>query len=260
LKGHGNVIYEICNEPYFGGVTMEWQHHIASLIRNEEKGLSSPHLISQNIANDRLLIEDPHAAVSLFNFHYAYPPVTIAENFHLNKAIGNNETGFRGNADSTYRKEGWSFIIAGGALYNNLDYSFTATNESGGFAYPETQPGGGSTSLRNQLGHLKNFMAGFDYLKMKPDSSVISREFPLYKKSHVLGQAGRQYAVYVFGKGPLQLDLMIPTGTYSLQFMDPLTGKYTDEQKVTSNGTASIATPPYLEDVAIKLIAEGSSK
>ena len=40
LKGFENIIYEICNEPYFGGVKMEWQHHIASLISETEKNLA----------------------------------------------------------------------------------------------------------------------------------------------------------------------------------------------------------------------------
>jgi len=260
LKNYSNLIYEICNEPYFGGVTMEWQHHIASLIREEEKEFSSQHLISQNIANEKLKIENPHAAVSLFNFHYAYPPVTIAQNFHFNKAIGNNETGFRGNADSTYRKEGWGFIMAGGALYNNLDYSFTATSENGTFSYPETQPGGGTPALRKQLSYLKNFIKGFDFVKMQPDSSIVNREFSLYKKSQVLAETGRQYAVYIFGKGPLHFDLAIPAGAYEMQFMDPLTGKYENAQKIASQGTVSITTPAYPEDVAIKLVAEGTSR
>lgn len=30
LKDYNNFFYEICNEPYFGGVTMDWQHHIAA--------------------------------------------------------------------------------------------------------------------------------------------------------------------------------------------------------------------------------------
>src|SRR5579859_7609514 len=29
LKGFDNFYYEICNEPYFGGVTLEWQRQIA---------------------------------------------------------------------------------------------------------------------------------------------------------------------------------------------------------------------------------------
>ena len=85
---------------------MEWQHHIASLIQQEEKDFPQKHLISQNIANKKLKIENPHPGVSVFNFHYAYPPVPVAQNFHLNKVIGDNETGFEGTADSSYRKEG----------------------------------------------------------------------------------------------------------------------------------------------------------
>jgi len=32
LKGFSNLIYEICNEPYFGGITLEWQSRIAQVI------------------------------------------------------------------------------------------------------------------------------------------------------------------------------------------------------------------------------------
>ena len=32
LKSFDNVYFEIYNEPYFGGVTMEWQHHIVDVI------------------------------------------------------------------------------------------------------------------------------------------------------------------------------------------------------------------------------------
>jgi len=254
LKDYSNLIYEICNEPYFGGVTMEWQHHIASIIQEEEKEFSQKHLISQNIANKQLKIENPHPGVSVFNFHYAYPPIPIAQNFHLNKVIGDNETGFGGTADSTYRKEGWAFMLAGGGLYNNLDYSFTAGYENGTFNYPDTQPGGGSPALRKQLGYLKNFLNGFDFLKMQPDSTIVASNFALYKKSQVLGEAGRQYAVYIFGKGPFNLELSIPAGTYRVEFMDPLTGKNEQAQNATSNGKITIVSPAYLEDVAIKLV------
>lgn len=260
LKGYSNLIYEICNEPYFGGVTMEWQHHIASLIGDEEKGFSQQRLISQNIANGTQKIENPHPSVSVFNFHYATPPVAVAENYHLNKVIGDNETGFKGNSDSAYRKEGWAFILAGGGLYNNLDYSFTADHENGTFEYPSTQPGGGSPALREQLGHLQNFINRFDYLRMKPDSTVIKGNLSKTKRAQVLAEAGRQYAIYVFGKGPITLELLIPAGTYFVEYMDPLTGKYEKERSVISDGRASITSPSYLEDVAVKLVVKRSSK
>ncbi len=51
LNGFDNVYYEICNEPYFGGVKMEWQHRIADVITETEKSLPNKHLISQNISN-----------------------------------------------------------------------------------------------------------------------------------------------------------------------------------------------------------------
>jgi len=54
--------------------------------------------------------------VSIFNFHYAAPPDTIAMNWELKKLIGDNETGFRGTNNLPYRTEAWDFILAGGAL------------------------------------------------------------------------------------------------------------------------------------------------
>ncbi|HUR47310.1 MAG TPA: hypothetical protein VMZ27_15620, partial [Candidatus Saccharimonadales bacterium] len=107
LNAFDNVYYEICNEPYFGGVTLEWQHHIADVIVETERGLSLKHLISQNIANDKAKVQNPHPAISIFNFHYASPPATVTMNYGLNKVIGDNETGFRGTNDSHYRMEAW---------------------------------------------------------------------------------------------------------------------------------------------------------
>ena len=67
----------------------------------------------------------PNPAVSIFNFHYATPPDTVALNFGLNRVIADDETGFRGSDDFVYRNEAWEFILAGGAIYDNLDYSFS---------------------------------------------------------------------------------------------------------------------------------------
>ena len=63
LKDFDNLYYEVCNEPYFGGVTMEWQQRIVDAIAEAEKDFpqSLRHLISLNIANGRAKIEKPHA-------------------------------------------------------------------------------------------------------------------------------------------------------------------------------------------------------
>src|SRR5262249_10936478 len=36
LRDFDNLYYEICNEPYFGGVTEEWQAHVAATIADAE--------------------------------------------------------------------------------------------------------------------------------------------------------------------------------------------------------------------------------
>ena len=146
LNGFDNLFFEIANEPYFGGVTMAWQHRIADVIVETERTLPMKHLIAQNIANKSAKIADPHPAVSIFNFHYASPPETVAMNYGLNKVIGDDETGFRGVSDDVYRMEGWDFVIAGGGLYNNLDYSFAAGSRGRDVPVP------GVTAWRRQPG------------------------------------------------------------------------------------------------------------
>jgi len=94
LKDFENLYFEICNEPYFGGVTLGRQRHIAGIIQQAEPR-KSRHLISQNIANFKDKVLDPDPAVSIFNFHYATPPGTVGLNYQLAKVIGENETGFR---------------------------------------------------------------------------------------------------------------------------------------------------------------------
>lgn len=254
LKGFDNLMYEICNEPYFGGVTLEWQRHVADVISAAENDLPKKHLITQNIANGSAKIENTHPAVSVFNFHYAWPPVAVAMNYQLGKVIGDNETGFRGNTDSTYRMEGWRFMLAGGGLYNNLDYSFTAGNEKGNYQYPSTQPGGGSDSLRQQLSFLKKFMESFDFLRLRPDSSLFNKAALFPAEARVLAETGQQYAVYFYLELPPLIQLMLPKGRYNLAWMDTKTGKYQRRKIRSTNGNVTIAAPTYVGDTALRIV------
>lgn len=195
LRGFDNLYFEICNEPYFGGVTLEWQNHIADVIVEAEKDLPAKHLVSQNIANGRAKVEKVHPAVAILNFHYAVPPDAVKMNYLLDKVIGENETGFRGKEDVLYRTEGWDFILAGGGLYNNLDYSFTTKN-SGGTFLDYSSPGGGNPTLRKQLGILARFIRGFEFVRMMPQDSVVRSVSLAGLRSRCLAEPGRQYAFY----------------------------------------------------------------
>ena len=255
LNAFDNVLFEICNEPYFGGVTLEWQHRIADVIVATEKDLPNKHLITQNIANGSAVINNPHPGVSVFNFHYAWPPVAVAMNYHLNKPIGDNETGFRGNSDSTYRMEGWRFILAGGSLYNHLDYSFAPGYEKGNYKYGSTQPGGGSDSLRKQLSYLRTFIEGFDFIKMKPDSTVINNKKLNGAEAHVLAENGKQYAVYFYGTSDQPFEMNVASGSYEASWMNTTSGKFFNRKRVTAKDNRLTLTPPkYQHDVALKLI------
>jgi hypothetical protein len=255
VNNFDNVVFEICNEPYFGGVTIEWQHAIADVIAATEKNLPNKHLISQNVQNGSSLVKDPHPAVSVFNWHYAYPPITVLLNYQLNKALGDNETGFRGVSDSTYRFEAWRFIMAGGALFNHLDYSFTPGNESGDFKYDTTTPGGGSDALRKQLSYLKKFIEGFDFVKMKPDSNFFADAFI---RGNALSETGKQYAAYFINDKKLsEFSLNVASGKYNVTWVDPVTGKRIKTFTVASkDGRLVLKVPQGSEDIALQIIAQ----
>ena len=114
-------------------------------------------------------------------------------NYGLNKVIGDNETGFNGISDVQYRTEAWDFIVAGGALFNNLDYSFTADHENGTFKVEKGQPGGGGINLRSQFKILRQVLNEIDFLKMKPDDSILGSEFAKPATARVLYSEGKQY-------------------------------------------------------------------
>jgi hypothetical protein len=255
LRNAENVCYEICNEPYFGGVTMEWQHHIADVIGEAEKDFAYQHLLTQNIANGSKKIEEPHPAVSVFNFHYASPPTTVGLNYGLNRVIGDNETGFKGTADDHYRMEAWEFILSGGGLYNNLDYSFTAGHEDGTFQYPPKQPGGGSADLRKQMKLLKDYIHGFEFVKMKPARDAIRDPLPRDARCQVLAEAGRQYAAYFKGAPKFSFAIELPAGNYTAQWLDVVSGQKETTPKLThTGGPARFQIPDGLNECAVKVV------
>lgn len=256
LKDFDNLYYEICNEPYFGGVTEEWQSHIAETIVKAESGFKNKHLIAQNIANKSKKIENPNPNVSIFNFHYAKPPIAVAENYQLNKVIADDETGFSGDDRvKPYRLEAWDFLVAGGAAYSNLDYSFTTANAQG--TAPINAPGGGGPELRRQLQILKGFIEGFDFIRMKPDDAVIKSKTPKGVTARVLCERGKAYAAYVNGSGLAELALELPTGVYKAEWVSTKTGpiEKTDTFK-HDGGSRTLQVPEYTDDIALRVRSE----
>src|SRR5262245_53039446 len=257
LRDADNICYEICNEPYFGGVTMAWQHRVADVISAAEKDFPHRHLITQNVANGSRKVEKPHPAVSVFNFHYASPPEAVALNYGLNRVIGDNETGFKGTADDHYRLEAWEVVLAGDGLFNNLDYSFTADHESGTFQYPPKQPGGGSAGFRKQLKYLKDFIHGFEFVKMKPARDAIRGPLPKDTRCQMLAEPGRQYAVYVKGAAGSGFDIELPAGSYRVRWLNVVSGREEALPRLSHpGGPARFLLPVTLGEGALKIVRE----
>jgi hypothetical protein len=253
LKDFDNVYYEICNEPYAGGVTEEWQSHIAQTIVQTEAARPKKHLIAQNIANKSKKIENPNPNVSIFNFHYAKPPVAVTQNYQLNKVIGDDETGFAGqDRVNPYRLEAWDFVVAGGAVYSNLDYSFAVGHEQGDARI--NAPGGGGPELRRQFQILKEFMEGFDFIRMKPDDSVVKTRLPKGLTARVLCEPGQAYAIYINGNNLAELALELPAGKYNAEWLNTKTGQAEKTESFQHNGgLQTLQVPHYTDDIALRI-------
>jgi hypothetical protein len=255
LKEFDNLYFEICNEPYFGGVTRDWQARIARVIADAESGMKDRHMIAQNVANGSARIENPIPEVSLFNFHYAHPPRVLVENAGLGKPIGDDETGFQGTEDRPYRVEGWAFLLAGGSVYSNLDYSFTTDHEDGTARVESPTPGGGGPSLRAQLAILRQFLSGFAFLRMAPDRAVIASGVPEGTWASALSQPGQAYAIYLAGGSRATLTLNLPAGHYRAEWVNPSTGAVARAEDLDHDGGhAPLGSPDYKEDIALRIL------
>jgi hypothetical protein len=188
-------------------------------------------------------------------------------NWKWNVVIGENETGFRGSNDVLYRTEAWDFLLAGGALYNNLDYSFTPKCPDGSFSGYKS-PGGGSAALRIQLGVLKRFLERFDFVRMRPSPDVIAKIEPKLT-SYALVEEGKQYAIYLHVPLPnkpknlehllgqaksAKVSLRLPQGVYQVEWVDVMTGDSLERKTIShGGGTCHLSSPEFTNDIALRI-------
>jgi hypothetical protein len=261
LKDFDNLYYEVCNEPYFGDTLAlrEWEVHMTGIVADAEKDFVHKHLISNNVQNFKKLVPEPRKHVSVYNFHYAEPPVTIPLNYHLNLPLGDNETGFRGIKGTIYRIEAWRFLLAGGALFNHLDYSFTTENEDGSYVVQKGEPGAGSRELREQFKILSGFMSSLNFINMKPVGDDVVKPDATGASVEGLFEEGKVWALYLSVKDTVStssvLEINLPAGSYNLTWTDTKAGTETPESHNGHNGGwLQIRSPEYLNDIALLII------
>lgn len=278
LNAYDNLFYEIQNEPWsdnpnltayknqsdnerfvFGwqkrvefanNVSLQWQKRILNIILDEETKLDKTHLVAQNFANFGCPVMEYDTAISVFNFHYADPDASLG-NRDKAVAVSLDETGFMPQQYFTYRSQAWKFMLAGGAIYNNLDYSFIVGKEDGSQPIDAQTPGWGGKEFRNQLIILKHFIEAFDFIIMQPQ--------PVYIKHHdytmqMMCDEGRQYAGYLDDSRIQSVELDVPAGEYMVEWKDPVTGKVLGKKAAKSSfGKINLEVPSFKEDIALRI-------
>ena len=234
-------------------LSMEWQKEIASIVRDEEKNLPKKHLIAQNYCNYGQPISEMDPNIDIMNFHYVWPEA-VHWNYGYDRPINFDESGFSQNEESTYRKQAWRFILAGGAIFNNLDYSFVAGHEDGSFE-KNTSPGLGTKFLRKQFKFLKDFMAELDFVNMRPANHWMKHAPGFIYQG--LAKEGEIYCYYFEGSDDIEVLLKVKDGKYVIEWWDPASGeKIKSESLKSKNGILQISVPEVAEDVVLKVIGE----
>jgi len=276
-----NVIFEIQNEPWSDHpvltdvvnpylfppardqypnsievadeASIAWQTRVAQWIANEEAKLPLKHLVAQCYSNFRLPVRSLIQGVDIVNFHYAYPEA-VSRNYGLNKAVAYDETGFLGRGEDPYRRQAWNFMLAGGSVFDGLDYSFSGGHEDGTDTMANG-PGGGSPEFRKELGILAKFIAGLPLESMVPDNRAVAHAAGV--TAHTLAGARGVYAIYLDGNGPTSLDLRLQPGTYHGEWLDTKTGETRPVEAFHAGaGSHKLQSPSFANGIALKLVRE----
>ena len=278
LNKYDNVYYEIQNEPWSDQpgklyllnqtvipkeeqkwytrtnqasiLSLEWQAAIAKIIRDEESSLPKRHLIAQNYCNYGQPIPEVDKNIDIMNFHYVWPEA-VHWNYGFARPISFDESGFSQKEEATYRMQAWRFILAGGAVFNNLDYSFVAGHEDGSFE-ENTSPGLGTKNLRKQLKFLRDFMYDLDFIDMKP-SNHLMHHAPGFNYQGLV-KDGDQYAFYFEGAGEIMVEIEMGGGNYVVEWWNPGSGELIFADKIAINsGKAKIFGPNVDRDIVLKI-------
>jgi len=256
LRDADNVYFEIINEPYStsDGTDFDpWQRHIARVIRDCEPQASRRHLIARNYANDSRMLLGLDSNISILNFHYASAESVYA-NYHLNRVVSFDETGFSGKDMSTYRRQAWEFMLSGGGVFSHLDYSYTVDYPDGTHMVDEVTPGAGSHFLRKQFKVLKEFLQRAEVWTMCPANHLQAGHEHRHA-ARIMACERKSYIGYVDRRpGCRELQVFLPEGCWRVEWVNPADGAtIAIDLFGHASGPRGLAFPPFAEDVAFRI-------
>jgi len=222
-------------------VSLQWQQKIAAAVIETEKNLKNQHLISENISNFEFAVDRPIHGVSILNFHYASPNAVIA-NLVVRGVKSLDETGFMPHRSELYIEQAWGFMLAGGGIYNNLDYSFIAGSEDGSWPIPGSNPGWGGPAFRKQLRYLVTFMKKLPFYEMSFCDSLVMADFKISQVG-LMSPKGT-YGMFLEDIEAKPLQIKIPPGNYFVEWLNIYTGESEIEEATLDNNTIIISPFP----------------
>ncbi len=272
LNKYDNIIFNVANEPWFDNqehpgfvsvppkATKQWIKQVTEWIIETERFLPKKHIISVDYTNEGLTISEKdmknyYKNISVFNHHYDRNAESVKLNYsRVNKALSFNETGLMPISTPQYRIQGWKYIFSGGALYNNLDFTFQVGNEDGtgnsNFTC-EWYSGCSDSNVKFQLANLLKYFSTLPFIKMKPDYSVVGVNygdeniFPLVQKD-------KMYAIYFEGGNKAKIQLNIINGDWNVEWINPSDLKLISKEKIKiKNNHLNVLGPNYKEDVLL---------
>lgn len=274
LNKYDNFFFNIANEPWFNNQehngfaspardeTKEWIREVSDWIVEEELKLPQKHLISVDYTNEGRKISPEEQEkywknISIFHHHYDKNVKSLEHNYGINKALSFNETGLMPPSTPQYRIQGWKYMMSGGALYNNLDFTFQVGYEDGTGGTEFICNGYNACSDKNvkfEMAALLRFMNLFDFINSKPNYNVIRCAWG-DQNFYVLENPGKEYAIYIYGgsnKGAITLALL--PGKYKASWINPSDGKTIKSLELTTSGDGNILFteyPAYNDDLAL---------
>ena len=281
VNGFDNVVLDICDEPFQDGCPPEkyhqWISRLIDVIRQTESSLPNKHLIAQTIDSHTRGGPGDFSAderVNVLENEYTWGIANIDKEYVHDKPMVLIETAYypqyEGDKLAASRVEAWEFLVGGGAAFMQLNGLYSTFN-----------PGAAGTEnskILGQLGILKNFMSGFDFVKMRRDTSFIAGRLPDSTFARAISEPGKQYAFYIHHSRygcwywePMKMGscyVVIPgnyhekfvfdlaPGNYKEDWIDPATGKVIrSETFIHNGGNRDFQSPDYIIDLALKIIA-----
>ncbi len=279
-----NVILEICDEPGHIGTGFElsgpWVAHLADVVVETERGLPKKHLLAQEVdgplGGPVDFATDPRFTVIVGQYIWGDDEGEMGGmkgldfKYKDNKPIELNETGYfplwyKGDRVGDSRVEAWEFIVGGGAAFNHLNGLFTVENPAG--KTPENE------RVLRGLTNLKNFMDGFEFVRMAPDKGFVISGIKPPQFHRALSELGKQYALYIHHSsekvggsytvlpGDYREDLVVslPQGNYRAEWINPESGSSLGSEELKHEGGQRVLkSPGYTIDIALKVKRTGS--